>query len=132
MEQDYGSFLQITFSLLVQNMAGEIFVHACHISKWAESCLVASQNIYLVNFRSSPTQKSCLLEVGRANKHTQNLAPPYRNWPPDYMKFGIFSSSFIFAYIKMLYKHNHFASNVSGLVLRWYRSDTLTYKFLND
>ncbi len=41
---------------IVQNMAGEIFVHACHILKWAETCLVASQNIYL---RSSPTQKTC-------------------------------------------------------------------------
>ncbi len=32
--------------MLVQNMAGEIFVHACHILKRAETCLVASQNIY--------------------------------------------------------------------------------------
>ncbi len=27
-------------------MAGEIFVHACHILKRAETCLVLSQNIY--------------------------------------------------------------------------------------
>ncbi len=33
-------------ALVVQNMAGEIFVHACHILKRAETCLVASQNIY--------------------------------------------------------------------------------------
>ena len=32
--------------ILVQNMAGDIFVHACHILKRAETCLVASQNIY--------------------------------------------------------------------------------------
>ncbi len=32
--------------VIVQNMAGEIFVHACHILKRAETCLVASQNIY--------------------------------------------------------------------------------------
>ncbi len=30
---------------LVQKMAGEIFVHVCHILKRAETCLVASQNI---------------------------------------------------------------------------------------
>ncbi len=28
---------------IVQNMAGKIFVHACHILKRAETCLVASQ-----------------------------------------------------------------------------------------
>ncbi len=45
-------------------MAGEIFVHACHILKRAETCLVAGQNIYfsetnfLVNLRSSSTQKN--------------------------------------------------------------------------
>ncbi len=31
---------------IVQNMAGEIFVHACHMLKRAETCVVASQNIY--------------------------------------------------------------------------------------
>ncbi len=40
--------------ILVQNMAGEIFVHACHILKRAETCLVASQNIYHWMNRLSP------------------------------------------------------------------------------
>ena len=31
---------------VVQNMASEIFVQACHILKRTEACLVASQNIY--------------------------------------------------------------------------------------
>ncbi len=37
---------EINKARIVQNMAGEIFVHACHILKRAETCLVASQNIY--------------------------------------------------------------------------------------
>ena len=31
---------------IVQNMASEIFVHACHILKRTETCLVTSQSIY--------------------------------------------------------------------------------------
>ena len=31
-----------TVVVIVQNMASEIFVHACHILKWADICLVAN------------------------------------------------------------------------------------------
>ncbi len=37
----------LLFSPLVQNMASEIFVHACHLLKRAETFLVASQ-IYTI------------------------------------------------------------------------------------
>ncbi len=53
-------------------MAGEIFVHACHILKRAETCLVASQNPQhkkVVSFNPHPRLQKNLQVYRRRGPH---------------------------------------------------------------
>ncbi len=43
--EDFIDVVSLSTLHMVQNMAGEIFVPACHILKQAKTCLIASQNI---------------------------------------------------------------------------------------
>ncbi len=62
-DESYGAHRLVAYFHIVQNMAGEIFVHACHILKRAETCLVASQNIIL-----GPPRRKKLVSVKLARR----------------------------------------------------------------